>query len=152
MKILIAYFSASGVTKSIAEKLKEELSADIFEIEPVEKYSSKDLNWLNPLSRSSREMHDKNSRPEIKNKLDNFDDYQLFYVGFPVWWYTCPHIINNFFESYDFKNKEVKIFFTSGSTKEDTIIKSVKNKYEFITNCKRLMNDNDIKDWINNGN
>ncbi len=111
---LVAYFSASGVTRSVAEKLSEKLNADLFEIKPEVLYSESDLNWMNPLSRSSKEMKDKTSRVDFVDKLDSIDKYDTIYVGFPCWWYTCPHIVNSFLEYYDFKNKDVKVFFTSG--------------------------------------
>src|SRR5690606_19704977 len=98
---LVAYFSASGVTKKVAERLASVIGADIFEIEPVVSYSEADLNWMDEKSRSSIEMKEKpDFRPEIKNKIENFANYDEIYLGFPIWWYTCPTIINTFIESY----------------------------------------------------
>ncbi len=150
MKTLITYFSASGVTKKVAEKVKEISGADIFEIEPVKKYSKLDLLWVNPKSRSSVEMKDKTSRVEIKNKVD-INKYDIIYIGFPVWWYTCPHIINSFLESYSFDNKIVRLFCTSGSTDANTVFNSIKDDYKFIKDCKRLTlktSDEEIKEWL----
>jgi flavodoxin len=141
---LVAYFSASGVTRSVAEKLSEKLNADLFEIKPEVLYSESDLNWMNPLSRSSKEMKDKTSRVDFVDKLDSIDKYDTIYVGFPCWWYTCPHIVNSFLEYYDFKNKDVKVFFTSGSTGEEQVKKSLSN-YEFISEVIRIKNDEDLE-------
>ena len=116
MKKLIAYFSASGETKKIAYLLKEELEADIFEIEPAIKYSDADLNWMDKNSRSSVEMKNKDSRPEIKNTIDT-RDYDVIYIGFPIWWYQAPTIINTFLESIDTKDKIIVPFATSGGSK-----------------------------------
>ena len=103
---LIVYFSASGTTKIVSEKLSNIIGADLFEIVPKEKYTNADLDWTNKESRSSVEMQDKNSRPEILNKLDNIDKYDTIILGFPVWWYTAPTIINTFIEDNDLTNKK----------------------------------------------
>lgn len=118
-KTLITYFSCSGNTKKVALKLKEVLEGDIFEIEPSIPYTIDDLNWEDENSRSSVEMKDDNSRPSIKNKITNINDYENIYVGFPIWWYTNPRIINTFLESYDFKNKKVYLYATSGGSSLD---------------------------------
>ena len=155
MKSLVAYFSASGVTKNVAKKINEVVSGDLFEIAPTKPYLKKDLNWLNPLSRSSKEMRNKSSRVEIKDKLENYNEYENIYIGFPVWWYTCPRIINSFLEIYDFSNKNVKMFCTSGSSKGDVVYKSLKDKYPYIKECKRFDSNvsvEEIKEWIENGN
>ena len=145
---LVSYFSASGVTRNYAEKLSKKIEADLFEIKPEVPYTKSDLNWINPLSRSSKEMRDKKNRVDFIEKLDNIDKYDEIYVGFPVWWYTCPHIINSFLEYYDFSNKKVVIFFTSGSTGEETIKKSMSN-YDFINNVIRVNKEEDIERIIN---
>lgn len=116
MKTLVAYFSASGITKAVAEQLADVAGADLHEIQPAQPYSSADLDWTNKQSRSSLEMNDKNSRPEITGKISNMADYDVVYVGFPIWWYTCPTIINTFMESYDFSGKTVIPFATSGGS------------------------------------
>ena len=101
-KKLVAYFSASGVTESVAEALAEAVSADIYEIKPEVPYTSADLNWQDKSSRSSVEMSDKSSRPALADKDANIADYDTIFLGFPIWWYVAPTIINTFFESYDF--------------------------------------------------
>lgn len=124
MKSLVAYFSASGVTKSVAKQLSEEAKADLHEITPEQIYTDADLDWTNKQSRSTLEMQDKNSRPKITNKLNNMDEYSVVYIGFPIWWYTAPTIINTFLESYNFEGKKVVLFATSGGS---TITKSVED-------------------------
>lgn len=115
-KNLVAYFSASGVTARVAKNLSEAIGADIFEIKPTELYTVEDLNWNNSKSRSSVEMNDENSRPPIAEKISNLNDYNKIFLGFPIWWYTAPHIINTFLESYDFSGKEIILFATSGGS------------------------------------
>ena len=116
MKVLVAYFSASGVTKGAAEQLAAVADADLHEIKPARPYTDADLDWTDKQSRSTIEMKDKNSRPAITDKLANMQEYDVVYVGFPIWWYTCPTIINTFLESYDFKGKTVIPFATSGGS------------------------------------
>ena len=113
---LVAYFSATGVTAKVAEKLAEAIGADIYEIEPAVPYSRADLDWQNAKSRSSVEMSDPASRPAIAVKRDNMDDYDTVFVGFPIWWYVAPHIINTFLESYDLTGKTIVPFATSGGS------------------------------------
>jgi len=115
-KTLVAYFSASGTTKGVAQQLAEVAGADLHEIKPKQPYTDADLDWQNKQSRSSVEMQDKNSRPAITDKLQNMQDYDVVYVGFPIWWYTCPTIINTFMEAYDFQGKTVIPFATSGGS------------------------------------
>lgn len=116
MKRLVAYFSASGVTESAAKKLASAIGADLFEIKPVQPYSSADLDWTNKNSRSSVEYRDKSIRPEIAEKLGNMADYDVVYIGFPIWWYVAPMIINTFLESYDLTGKTIIPFATSGGS------------------------------------
>ena len=111
---LVAYFSASGVTKKVAENLAGILNADLFEIVPAQPYTKADLNWMNKKSRSSVEMNDRNSRPAISSKIENIKQYTHVFVGFPVWWYREPSIIDTFMESYDFTGITVIPFCTSG--------------------------------------
>lgn len=113
-KALVAYFSASGVTAKVAEKLSQAIGADIFEIKPEVPYQQEDLNWQNSKSRSSVEMKDRSSRPAIAEKVVNMSQYDVVFVGFPVWWYREPSIIDTFMESYDFNGKKVIPFATSG--------------------------------------
>ena len=113
---LVAYFSATGVTAKVAETLAEAIGADIYEIEPAVPYSKADLDWTNQKSRSSIEMSDPASRPVITGKRDNMEDYDTVFVGFPIWWYVAPHIINTFLESYDLTGKTIVPFATSGGS------------------------------------
>ncbi len=113
-KALVAYFSASGTTAALSEKLAAEIGADLFEIRPEVPYTKADLNWMNKQSRSSVEMNDRGSRPAISSKVENMDQYSVIFVGFPIWWYREPSIIDTFMESYDFAGKKVIPFATSG--------------------------------------
>jgi flavodoxin len=115
-KKLVAYFSASGITAKVAETLAESIGADIFEIRPETPYTSADLDWRNNRSRSSLEMANLHSRPDIAVKRDNMDAYDTVFVGFPIWWYVAPHIVNTFLESYDFSGKTLIPFATSGGS------------------------------------
>ena len=115
-KKLVAYFSASGVTKNIAEKLSNVISADLYEIMPKNAYTLDDLNWMNKNSRSSEEMRDKLSRPEVADRDPHIKNYDTIYLGFPIWWYIAPTIINSFLEQYDFSNKKIVLFATSGGS------------------------------------
>lgn len=115
-KVLVAYFSASGVTAKVAKGLAEEIGAELFEIEPKVPYTNADLNWQDKHSRSSVEMNDKKSRPEIRSSVENMDQYDVVFVGFPVWWYREPSIIDTFMEAYDFSKKTVIPFATSGGS------------------------------------
>lgn len=115
-KTLVAYFSASGITKKTAEKLAAAANADSFEIIPVQPYTDEDLDWTDKKSRSTIEMNDPSSRPAIAEKLENMGGYDIVFVGFPVWWYVEPRIIDTFLESYDFSGKTVVPFATSGGS------------------------------------
>lgn len=115
-RTLVAYFSASGVTAKLAENLAEAIGADIFEIEPETPYTKADLDWTNKKSRSTVEMNDPNSRPAVKYIRDNMQDYDIVFVGFPIWWYVAPTIINTFLESYDLTGKTIISFATSGGS------------------------------------
>lgn len=115
-KKLVAYFSASGVTAKLAETLAETIGADMFEIVPEVPYTKADLNWQDTASRSTIEMKDPSSRPAIAAKRDNMDNYDTVFVGFPIWWYVAPTIINTFLESYDLSGKTVIPFATSGGS------------------------------------
>lgn len=115
-KILVAFFSASGVTAKTAQKLAQAVDADIFEIKPEQAYTSADLNWTDKNSRSSVEMNDPSCRPAIKDRFPNMEQYKVVFVGFPIWWYVAPKIINTFLESYDFTDKKITPFATSGGS------------------------------------
>ncbi len=116
MKKLVAYFSATGTTKAAAERLAAAAHADLFEIRPEKPYTAADLNWMDKKSRSTLEMNDKTSRPAIAGKLAGMADYDTVFLGFPIWWYVAPTIINTFLESYDFAGKTIILFATSGGS------------------------------------
>ena len=152
MKVLVAYFSASGVSKGAAEQLAAVAGADLHEIKPAQPYTGADLDWRDKQSRSSVEMQDKKSRPAITDKLANMQDYDVVYVGFPIWWYTAPTIINTFMESYDFKGKTVIPFATSGGSSIKKACKDLKAAYPDV-NWKegKLLNrvsEKELKVWL----
>lgn len=113
---LVAYFSASGATAKVAEKLSEAIGADLYAIEPEVPYTKADLDWMDKKSRSTIEMNNPASRPAIAGKRDNMNDYDTVFVGFPIWWYVAPTIINTFLESYDLTGKTIIPFATSGGS------------------------------------
>ena len=115
-KALVAYFSASGVTAKLAERLAKAADADLFEIAPETPYTPADLDWRDANSRSSVEMNDRSCRPAIAGTVENMDQYDVVFVGFPVWWYREPSIIDTFLETYDFSGKTLVPFFTSGGS------------------------------------
>ena len=115
-KNLICYFSASGITKDVAEKIRGAISGDLFEIEPEIRYSQDDLDWTNNDSRSTLEMKDEMCRPKVKNKVNNLGDYHNIILGFPIWWYTYPRIISTFIEENDLSGKDIYVYVTSGSS------------------------------------
>ncbi|MBQ6269148.1 MAG: NAD(P)H-dependent oxidoreductase, partial [Bacteroidetes bacterium] len=114
--ILITYFSASGVTARVSQNIADKIGADTFEIRPKKRYTDADLNWHDKNSRSSIEMENKSSRPEIEVTVSKLTDYSIIMIGFPVWWYTAPTIINTFIESLDLTGKILIPFCTSGGT------------------------------------
>lgn len=151
-KVLIAYFSASGVTKGAAEQLAAVAGADLHEIKPAQPYTDADLDWRDKQSRSTVEMKDKNSRPAIVRDLQNAADYDVIYVGFPIWWYTAPTIINTFMEAYDFKGKNVIPFATSGGSSIKKACEDLKAAYPDI-NWKegKLLNrtsKKELEEWV----
>ena len=115
-KTLVAYFSASGVTKGVAERLAKAAGADLFEIEPAMPYTAADLNWNDKNSRSTLEANDPARRPAIASKLSNHNEYDVIYLGFPIWWYVAPAIIKTFLESQSFAGKRIVLFATSGGS------------------------------------
>ena len=150
---LVAYFSASGVTKKLAERISKIAGADLHEIVPKEIYTDEDLNWMNENSRSSIEMKNKSFRPEISNKVDNMRDYDTIYVGFPIWWYVAPTIINTFLESYNLTGKTIIPFATSGESLMGNTNEELKNscKGSILKEGRRFdTKDSDevIKNWI----
>ena len=116
MKKLVAYFSATGTTNDVAKKLAQAIESDIFEIVPVKPYTARDLNWMDKNSRSTLEAKQSNIRPEMANKLENANEYDIIHLGFPIWWYTAPKIVNTFLESIDTANKTIILFATSGGS------------------------------------
>lgn len=116
MKTLVAYFSATNTTKKVAQQLSAKLGCDLYEIKPLEPYTAADLNWMDRRSRSSLEMKDKSSRPAIVTGDLDPSAYERILIGYPVWWYTAPTIINTFLEAYDFSGKEIVLWATSGSS------------------------------------
>ena len=125
-KKLVAYFSATGRTAKAAKLLAEVLSADIHEIQPRIPYTKADLNWLNKKSRSSVEMNNKSIRPEIAESNVQIADYDVIFLGFPIWWYVAPTIINSFLESADFSGKKIVLFATSGGSKFGKTVEELK--------------------------
>ncbi|MDO4479908.1 MAG: flavodoxin [Erysipelotrichaceae bacterium] len=125
-KRLVVYFSASGTTKKVAEKLAVVANADIYEIRPMVPYTKEDLNWMDKKSRSSVEMNDKSIRPEIVKDNLNLSLYDTILLGFPIWWYVAPTIINTFLESYNFSDKRIILFATSGGSGFGNTVKELK--------------------------
>ena len=115
-KKLVAYFSASGVTAKVAETLSDAIGANLYEIKPEIPYTSADLNWMDKQSRSTIEMNDKTIRPAIADRDANIEEYDVIFVGAPIWWYVMPTIINTFLEAYDFSGKKIVLFATSGGS------------------------------------
>lgn len=113
---LIAYFSASGTTAKVARALSEAIKADLYEITPKVKYTAADLNWMDKTSRSSIEMNNESARPELADRNAKIEDYDTIFLGFPIWWYVAPRIINTFLENYDFAGKKIVLFATSGGS------------------------------------
>ena len=124
--ILVAYFSAQGHTKALAEKIATATGGTLFEIEPVNPYTEADLDGWNDSARGTRESKDRSTRPEIKNKVSDFEKYDTIYLGFPIWWYTAPTIINTFLESYDTAGKTIIPFATSGGSRFGNTEKDLK--------------------------
>ena len=147
-KILVAYFSCSGVTVKAAKRLAEAAGADLYEIKPETPYTRDDLNWMNKKSRSSVEMNDPASRPAIAGKIENMDEYDVVFVGFPIWWYVAPTIINTFLESYDLSGKTIVPFATSGGSGISKAEKSLQAHCPAAT-WKRgqLLNSSGAADW-----
>lgn len=152
-KKLVAFFSASGSTSRLAKNLAEVADAEVYEIKPATPYTSQDLNWNNSNSRSSVEMQDKNSRPALADKNANISDAEIIFVGFPIWWYVAPHIINSFLESYDFSGKKIVLFATSGGS---GFGETVKNLQPSAPNAKIIegkvfrssADKNTLSNWI----
>ncbi|HCB10790.1 MAG TPA: flavodoxin [Cyanobacteria bacterium UBA11991] len=125
-KILVAYFSATGTTKEVAQNLAKAADADIYEIKSVVPYTDADLNWMDKNARSTVEMKDKSSRPEIVEDDFSVDKYDVIFLGFPIWWYVAPTIINTFLEQHDFSNKKIILFATSGGSRFGKTVEDLK--------------------------
>ena len=151
-KTLVAYFSATGTTMEAATKLAKVANADLHEIVPETLYTPADLNWQNKSSRSSVETADKSSRPAIANKVENMEQYDTVFVGFPIWWYIAPTIINTFLEQYDLTGKTIVPFFTSGGSGAGETLKYLKPSAPGANwvDPKNLnyMGEAEIKSWI----
>ena len=151
-KVLVAYFSASGTTKVAAQQLAQVAKADLHEIKPARTYTYADLDWTNKKSRSTLEMKDKSSRPAITGKLDNMQDYDVVFVGFPIWWYTCPTIINTFMEAYDFTGKTVVPFATSGGSSIKKACEDLQAAYPKLNWKEGLLLNNvtrhEVEEWV----
>ena len=151
-KILVSYFSASGNTEKVAEKIANVIGGDLFEIKPKEKYTKDDLDWMNDKSRSSIEMKE-NVKPEIEKTISNIDDYDTICLGFPIWWYKEPTIIDKFLEENDMTGKNIYVFVTSGSSSIDSTYKSLKNNFPDLNfvDGKRFTGsetEDEVKAWI----
>ena len=151
-KTLVSYFSASGITKKVAEKVATLVNGDLFEIEPKERYTDDDLNWMNKQSRSSIEMNN-NIKPEIANKVSNLEEYDTVCLGFQIWWYKEPTIIDKFLEENDMNGKKIYVFVTSGSSPIDSTYKSLQNNFpslNFISGKRftGVESEEDYKSWL----
>ena len=125
-KKLVTYFSATGTTANVASMLADAVGADIHEIRPKFPYSKADLNWMDKQSRSTIEMNNKAFRPEIEHSDLKLESYDVIFLGFPIWWYVAPTIINTFLESYDFSGKKIILFATSGGSKFGKTVEELK--------------------------
>ncbi|MBQ7516320.1 MAG: NAD(P)H-dependent oxidoreductase [Schwartzia sp.] len=152
-KRLVAYFSASGTTARAARNLAAAAGADLFEIKPAQPYSGADLNWNDKKSRSSVEMADDASRPEIAERVENMESYDVVFLGFPVWWYVAPHIINSFLEGYDFSGKKIILFATSGGSGFGKSVDGLRKSCPGASIAEgKLLNGNpgvnELKSWV----
>lgn len=152
-KTLVAYFSATGTTEKVAQQIATATGGTLYKIQPAKTYTSADLNWRNKSSRSSVEMADAKSRPALSGSLKNATEYDVIYIGFPIWWDLAPRVINTFIESYRFAGKTVIPFATSGGSSISNSEKELQKAYPEIKWGKgKLLNSptqNEIKKWIN---
>ncbi|GAA6492737.1 MAG TPA: NAD(P)H-dependent oxidoreductase [Candidatus Bariatricus faecipullorum] len=152
-KKLVAYFSASGVTGSVAKTLAEAAGADLYEIRPEVPYTRADLNWMDKKARSSVEMNDPSYRPALADKDAKVEDYDVIFLGFPIWWYVAPTIINTFLESYDFSGKKIILFATSGGSGFGKTVERLKGSCPGAVLMEgRMMNgglsEKTLSDWV----
>lgn len=152
-KVLITYFSATGTTRAVAQRLADAAGADIFEIAPETPYTDADLDWRDKTSRSTIEMKDPASRPTLANTCPDIDKYDIIYIGFPVWWYVAPHIINSFVEAHNLNGKTLVPFATSGGSGIAGCVDALRETYPDLNwrDGKLLNNpsDRDIKQFVN---
>lgn len=150
-KTLVAYFSAGGTTKNRAEQLADTIHADLYEITPKKRYSEEDLDWMNKRSRTTSESKDPAIRPEITGSAD-LSGYERVVIGFPIWWYTAPRIIQTFIEQNDLNGKEIYLFATSGGSSIDKAADDLKKQYPSVNIVSgRLLNQfdkEDVKKWL----
>ena len=151
-KVLVAYFSASGVTAGLAKKLSSVIGADLFEIKAEVPYTDADLDWTNKKSRSSVEMNDRAFRPAIANKVSDIEQYDTIFVAFPIWWYVAPTIINTFLEQYDLTGKTIVPVATSGGSGMGNTNKELANSCKGATlkDGKRFsagVSESELKEW-----
>ncbi len=153
-RVLVAFFSASGVTKKVASKLASVLNADLHEIIPEKPYSQEDLDWTNENSRSTIEMKkDKSIRPAIANKIENMEQYDVIYIGFPIWWYIAPTIINTFLEQYELRGKKIIPFATSGisgmgNTNKELKLSCVGAELLDGKRFSKNVSETELKNWV----
>ena len=150
-RILVAYFSASGTTARAAKAIAQAVGGDLYEIRPAVPYTAADLDWTNKKSRSSVEMNDHACRPAIAAPVENMDQYDTVFLGFPIWWYVEPRIVDTFLEGYDFSGKTVVTFSTSGgSGHNDRSIKELASGANWVTGARLKSNSSqsDVADWI----
>lgn len=150
-KVLVSYFSASGVTAKAARELSDAIGADLYEIRPEVPYTKEDLNWMDKQSRSTLEMNDSSSRPALADKDAGIDEYDIVFVGFPIWWYVAPTIINSFLEAYNFSGKTVVLFATSGGSGFGKTVEHLKGSVSDDTRLieGRLLNGRFSRDELN---
>lgn len=150
-KTLVAYFSVTGTTENEAKTIAQAANAELLKIEPKQEYTAADLDWRNENSRSSQEMKNPKARPEINKTKDNLDEYDVVYLGFPIWWNLAPRIVNSFIEAYSLKGKTVIPFATSGGSDIDNAAKTLKSEYSDINwQQGKLLNGSskqDIENW-----
>lgn len=152
-KVLVTYFSASGVTAGAAETLARAAGADLYEIRPAQAYTKEDLDWNNKQSRSSLEMTDETSRPEMADNDSHAGDYDVVFIGFPIWWGVAPRVVNTFIESNDLAGKKIVIFATSGGSGIDYAINDMKKRYPQLAIAggrllSRKDTDAEMRNWV----
>ena len=148
MNRVVAYFSASGVTEAKAKQLSELLSADLYEIVPEQIYTAADLDWTDRNSRSTLEMKNRDRRPALKETDHDFSAYEEIWIGFPIWWYTAPTIINTFLETYDFTGKKITLFATSGGSRIDKAVEDMKKQYPHLNIDKGVLLNGKINEKL----